>query len=119
VCHFLFFDQFIIIVLFLFLNGLVINEIPLKGRHFFLAIHRRILIGPDVPHDILAIFMLFLIILLIVTFSGVIFKNIVEFFSCVFSASQFHFTEISVLIQRHASVIEQIGIIAQIHASLI
>ena len=54
-------NQLVVVILFLYVKGLISYKISLKGSHFFLAVYRRILIRPDIPHDILAAFSLFTI----------------------------------------------------------
>ena len=63
--------------------------------------------------------MLFLVILLIVSLPGIVFQNIVELLARINLAAELHLPEMSFLIQRHAAVVEQVGIIAKVETTFI
>ena len=109
--HHLFLVKERIIVIFGFLPCfLIFHKIALKGGHFILAEHRRIRAGPDIPDIILCPSHSRRVILGIVPLSGIIIQNVVQLPSPVLFAVNIHRLEISVLVQRHAAMIKQIGI---------
>ena len=111
--------QAVIMVFSLNLHFFIGNEIPLKCRHLFLAIDWGVLIRPDIPHDILSIFMFFSVILFVISLSCVVLKHIIKFFARILFAANLNFTEVSLLIKRHTAMIEKIGIITKIQTAFI
>ena len=120
IIHYLFLlDQSIIMVFSFNLYFFICDKIAFKCCHFFLTIYRRILIRPDIPHNILAIFMFIFIILLVIPFSCIVFKHIIKFFSGILFITDLYFTELTILIKWYTSMIKQIRVIAKIQTSLI
>ena len=120
IVHYLFLlDQSIIMVFSFNLYFFICDKIAFKCCHFFLTIYRRILIRPNIPHNILTIFMFIFIILLVIPFSCIVFKHIIKFFSRILFITDLYFTELTVLIKGYTSMIKQIRVIAKIQTSLI
>ena len=96
---------------------LIFNEVPLKGRHLRLAVHRRPFPGPDVPDQILPQ-LSFLRLFRIISPAGMILQHIVERLPAVGPAAHLHTHEAPILIQRHAAVIQEVSVVNLVHPSL-
>ncbi len=103
-------------ILCLLVRLLLRQEIPFEGGHLILAEQRGILVQPDIPHQIAPLFALRLIDCH-KALADVVVKRVVQRAAAVRFPVNLHCLEGSVLIERHAAVIEEVVVVNLIKAS--
>ena len=108
--HVFFFQKLIIGVLLFHMGLLLRQKIPLEGSHLILAEQRGIRAQPDIPHDVLSVFPV-LLIQSKEALAHIAVQRVIQGTPLEGMSEKAHLSQAPVLIQRHASVIQQVVVV--------